>query len=64
MSTYPFDSAKIRETIPYQDMEYDEKTDKVLANADCPYCQQRVSVIFQRIVRCPLCKLTFKLSVT
>ena len=58
---YVFDSAKLRETIPEQEMEY---TDHVLCYADCPHCRQRVSVPFQRIVQCPLCKLMFKLSVT
>ena len=64
MAKYPFDSAKLRETIPEQDMEYEEETDRVLCHAECPHCKQRVSVPFQRIVFCSFCKLTFKLSVT
>jgi len=57
-----FDSAKLRETIPEQDMEYEEKTQRVLCHLICPYCEQRVSVVFQRIVQCPYCKVFFKVS--
>jgi len=61
---YNFDSAKLRETIPDQDMEYDEQTDVVHCHAECPHCHQHVRLPYQRIVLCPFCKLTFKLSMT
>jgi len=57
-----FDSAKISETIPFQEMEINNTTQEVRCNANCPYCNQLVTLPLQRIVRCPLCKLTFKLS--
>lgn len=57
-----FDSAKISQTIPFQEMEINNTTQEVRCSTNCPYCAQHVTVPFQRIVRCPMCKLAFKLS--
>jgi len=57
-----FDSARIPETIPFQEMEINHATNEVRCTVNCLGCAQRVIVPFQRIVLCPKCSLVFKLS--
>lgn len=61
-----FDSTKVPETIPLQDMEINHTTNEVRCSVNCPHwsCSERVTVPFQRIVICPSCKGVFKVSMT
>jgi len=59
-----FDSAKLAETIPKQDMEWDNKERRIYCCATCPQCWDQVTVPFERIVRCPKCHKFFKVSMT
>jgi len=57
-----FDSAKLSETVPQQDMVYDKKEKRVYCCATCPQCWDQVTVPFERIVQCPACNGFFKVS--
>lgn len=62
MANILFDSAKLNETMPKQEMAYNKEEERVYCSATCPYCAQVVLVPFQRIVKCPDCGNFFKVS--
>lgn len=62
MANVVFNSAKLSEAIPEQDMEYDEEAESFMCYVTCPHCSERHRVPFQRIVECPHCGSFFKVS--